>query len=164
MTRHEGFTLFQSFLNFLCPFQLLSKRLGWRFLARGRASLNLKWISDEISYCETKNDFSTKSWALDHVSVVQICPTSYWFSINLFFFTKSGRKRLRYPGWQIVHVMWSSIFEKMGWYHFETSIWWLLHKTPRFRHSENKNWFFGAMKWKTSSCNIVRHPKMHMCA
>ena len=30
------------------------------------------------------------------------------------FFTKSGRKGLRYPGWQIVHVMWYSIFEKWG--------------------------------------------------
>ena len=50
----------------------------------------------------------------------------------------------------------------MGWYHFETSVWWLLHKTPRFRHSENKKWFFGATKGKTSSCNIVLHPKMHM--
>ena len=30
------------------------------------------------------------------------------------FFTKSGRKGLRYPGWEIVHVMWYSIFEKWG--------------------------------------------------
>ena len=28
------------------------------------------------------------------------------------FFTKSGRKGLRYPGWEIVHVRLSSIFEK----------------------------------------------------
>ena len=52
----------------------------------------------------------------------------------------------------------------MWWYHCETFIWWLLHKTPRFWHSENGKWLFGAMKRKTSSCNIVRHPKMHMCA
>ena len=30
------------------------------------------------------------------------------------FFIKSGRKGLRYPGWDIVHVRWSSIFEKCG--------------------------------------------------
>ena len=30
------------------------------------------------------------------------------------FFTKSGRKGLRYPGWEIVHLMWYSIFEKGG--------------------------------------------------
>ena len=27
---------------------------------------------------------------------------------------KSGRKGLRYPGWEIVHLRWSSIFEKWG--------------------------------------------------
>ena len=27
---------------------------------------------------------------------------------------KSGQKGLRYPGWKIVHVMWSIIFEKGG--------------------------------------------------
>ena len=27
-----------------------------------------------------------------------------------------------------------------------------------------RKWLFGATKRKTSSCNIVRHPKMHMCA
>ena len=51
-------------------FKLWSKRRAWRFLARGWASLNLQWISDEIAYCEPKNDFSKKSWALDHVPVV----------------------------------------------------------------------------------------------
>ena len=75
MTSREGFTLFWSFLislNFLYPFQLFSKRRAWRFLAQGRALLNLQWISDEISYCKTKNDFSKKSWAIDHVPVDQI--------------------------------------------------------------------------------------------
>ena len=85
MTPREGFTLFGSFLNFLCPFQLWSKRRARRFLARGRASLHLQWISDEIAYCEPKNDFSKKSWALDHVPVVQIWPTSYRFGRNLSF-------------------------------------------------------------------------------
>ena len=51
----------------------------------------------------------------------------------------------------------------MGWY-LETFVWWLLHKTPRFRYSENWKWIFGATKLKTSSCNIVLHPKIHMCA
>ena len=29
-------------------------------------------------------------------------------------YIKSGRKGLRYPGWEIVHGIWSSIFEKWG--------------------------------------------------
>ena len=52
----------------------------------------------------------------------------------------------------------------MGCYHCETFVWWLLHRTPRFWYSENGKWLFGATKRKTFSCNIVRHPKMHMCA
>ena len=30
------------------------------------------------------------------------------------FFTRGGQKGLRYPGWEIVHVRWYSIFEKWG--------------------------------------------------
>ena len=30
------------------------------------------------------------------------------------FFIKSGRKGLRYPSWEFVHVNWSTIFEKWG--------------------------------------------------
>ena len=33
---------------------------------------------------------------------------------EFIFFTKSGRKGLRYLGWEIVHVRWSIIFEKWG--------------------------------------------------
>ena len=80
------------------------------------------------------------------------------------FFTRGGQEGLSYPGWEIVHVRCSSIFEKMGCYHCETFVWWFLHKTPRFWDSENGKWLFGATKRKTSSYNIVRHPKMHMCA
>ena len=52
----------------------------------------------------------------------------------------------------------------MCWWFFELAIWWLLHKTVRFLCSENGKWLFGATKRKTSSCNIVRHPMMHVYA
>ena len=52
----------------------------------------------------------------------------------------------------------------MVWYQCQSLIWWLLHRTLRFRHLKNGNWIFRAIKRKTSSCNIVSHPKMHMCA
>ena len=83
---------------------------------------------------------------------------------KLVFFMRYEQIGLRYPGWEIVHEMWHCIFFKMGWYHLETSVWWLLHKTLCFRHSENGKWLFGAMKRKTSYCNIVLHPNMHICA
>ena len=38
-----------------------------------------------ISYFEPKNDFSKKSWALDHVPIVQIWLTSCRFGRNLSF-------------------------------------------------------------------------------
>ena len=71
-------------ISYAC-FKLWSKRRAWRFLARGWASLNLQWISDEIAYYEPKKYFYKKSWALDHVPVVQIWPTSYRFGRNLCF-------------------------------------------------------------------------------
>jgi hypothetical protein len=52
----------------------------------------------------------------------------------------------------------------MGWYQFQTLIWWFLHRTPQFWHLKNRNWLFRASKRKISSCNIVSYPKMHMCA
>jgi hypothetical protein len=52
----------------------------------------------------------------------------------------------------------------MGWYQSQTLIWWLLNRTSRFWHLKNGNWLFHASKRKTSSCNIVSHRKMHMCA
>ena len=114
MTPRGGFTLFRSLLNFLCSFQLLWKRLGWRFLARGRASLNLKWIYDEISYCETKNDFSKKIMSIRSCTCSSNLTDFLLIWQEFVFFTKSGRKGLKYPSWEIVHVMWSSIFEKWG--------------------------------------------------
>jgi hypothetical protein len=52
----------------------------------------------------------------------------------------------------------------MGWYQCQTLIWWLLHRTRRFWHLKNGNWVFRASKGKSFFCNIVSHPKMHMCA
>src|SRR3954468_9069499 len=52
----------------------------------------------------------------------------------------------------------------MCWWFFELAIWWLLHKTVRFLCSENGKCLFGAIKRKTSSCNIVCQAMMHMFA
>jgi hypothetical protein len=46
----------------------------------------------------------------------------------------------------------------MGWYQFETFIWWLLHKTPRFWHSKNGKCFFWCDEKESLS-----HPKIHTC-
>jgi hypothetical protein len=45
-----------------------------------------------ISYFESKNIFSKKSWALDHVPVFQIWPASYRFGRNLSFSWGVDRK------------------------------------------------------------------------
>src|SRR3954470_11534907 len=73
---------------------------------------NLHWISEETTYCESKNDFFKKSRAIDHVPVVQTGPTSYRFGRHFFLFTRDGRKGLRCPGWEMFHVRWSSILGK----------------------------------------------------
>jgi hypothetical protein len=52
----------------------------------------------------------------------------------------------------------------MEWYRYEIFIWWLLQKTPGFCHLKNGKGLFCAMKRKTSCCNIVSHPKIHMYA
>ena len=53
-------------------------------------------------------------------------------------------------------------FRKMGWQHSVTAFWWLLHKTTRL--FALGKWIFRATKRKTSSCNIVLHPNIHMHA
>ena len=58
------------------------------------------------------------------------------------FFIKSGRKGLRYPCLENCPCKLFKYFGKMGWYHCETFVWWLLHKTPRFRHSKNRKMVF----------------------
>ena len=80
------------------------------------------------------------------------------------FFTRGERKGLRFLGWKIVHSIWSSIFKKCGIIILKLSFGGCFIKTPRFLHSENEKWLFGATKMKTSSCNIVHHPMIHMCA
>ena len=37
-------------------------------------------------------------------------------------------------------------FKKIGWYHFETYSWYMLHKKLPFRHWENGKWFFREKK------------------
>src|SRR3954468_9102147 len=72
----------------------------------------MHWISEETTYCESKNDFFKKSRALDHVPIVQTGPTAYRFGRHLFFLPGMDEKGLRCPGWDIVHVRWSSILGK----------------------------------------------------
>ena len=43
MTPREGFTLLSPFLNFLCPFQLLSKTVGMKILGLGPSLAKLAW-------------------------------------------------------------------------------------------------------------------------
>ena len=73
-------------------FNPCSKQRAWIFLYRDRASLDLQWIYDEIAYCEPNNYFLKQTWALDHVPVVQILPTSYRFSRNLSFSRRVDEK------------------------------------------------------------------------
>ena len=80
------------FSIFYARFKLYSKRRAWRSFARGWASLNLHWISDEIACCEPEKDFYKKSWALYHVPVVQIWSASYRFGRNLSFSWGVDRK------------------------------------------------------------------------
>ena len=79
------------------------------------------------------------------------------------FFTRDGRKGVRNPGSEIVHVRWSSIFEKWDGTIGKLSFGGCFTKHPVFQDSKNRKWLFGAKKKKIFSCNIVRHPKMHMC-
>ena len=46
---------------------------------------------------------------------------------------------------------------------FATYLWLLLHKKNHFSHSKNGKWFFFPINMKTSSVNIVRASKMHVC-
>ena len=78
-----------------------------------------------------------------------------------------------YPGWTKRFEMYRlgdspckmvQYFRKMGRQHSKTAFWWLLHRTTCFLRSENGKGLFRATKRKTSSCNIVRHPMIHMHA
>jgi hypothetical protein len=42
MTPHEGFILFGSFLNFLCPFQTIFKMAGMKILSPGLSLAELE--------------------------------------------------------------------------------------------------------------------------
>ena len=61
------------------------------------------------------------------------------------FFTRDGRKGLRNPGSEIMHVRWSSIFEKWG-----GTIGKLL-----FGGCFTKHPFFGLRKWKMALENYL---------
>ena len=85
-------------------------------------------------------------------------------SAGIYLFYQRWTERFRIP--LLGHCLYKVVqyFFKIWWYHFELAIWWLLYKIVRFLCSENGKWLFGATKRKTSSCNIVRHPMMHMYA
>jgi hypothetical protein len=79
------------------------------------------------------------------------------------FFRRCGRKGFRCTGWGIFHLRWSSIFEKklIAMRNFNLVV---ASQKNLFLASKKWKWFFRAMKRKTSFCNIVSNPKMHMCA
>ena len=85
-------------------------------------------------------------------------------SAGICLFHQRWTERFQIP--LLVHCPYKVVqyFCKMWWWFFELAIWWLLHKTVRFLCSENGKCLFGAIKRKTSSCNIVCHPMMHMYA
>src|SRR3954468_4962633 len=71
----------------------------------------LHWISEETTYCESKNDFFKKSRAIDHVPVLQTGPTSCRFGRHLSFLP-GMEERFEMSCWEIVHVRWCSILGK----------------------------------------------------
>src|SRR5215216_2527504 len=88
MTPREGFTLFGLFLNYYACFEF------FEFLTMVEPACmkigdehryNLHWISEETTYCESKKNFFKKSWAIDHIPVVQTGPTSCRFGRHLSF-------------------------------------------------------------------------------
>src|SRR3954468_21930690 len=64
------------------------------------------------------------------------------------FFTRGERKGLRYPGWEIVHSIWSSIFEKCGIIILKLSFGGCFTKTPLFCTRKLKNGFSVRRKGK----------------
>ena len=112
MTAREDFALFGSFLNFLCSFQTIFKTAGMKILYPGRSfaklALDLWWNS---------MFWTQKRFLQKILSII-----SYTCSSNLagllpirqefVFFMRGGRKGSRYTGWEIIHLRWSSIFEK----------------------------------------------------
>src|SRR3954467_3805800 len=79
------------------------------------------------------------------------------------FFARGERKGLRYPGWDIVHVRWSSIFTKCGGTILKMLFGGCFTKRPVFCARKMENGF-PVRKRKTFTCNIVRHPMIHMYA
>ena len=67
-----------------------------------------------ISSYENKNVFFQKIMSIRSCTCSLNLTDFLLIRQEFVFFTKSGRKGLRYPGQEIVHVMWSSIFEKWG--------------------------------------------------
>jgi hypothetical protein len=164
MTPCKGFTLFGSFLNFLCPFQTILKTAGMKLLSPGlslaKLEVDLWWNSMLWTY----KWFFKKFTSIISFTCSSNLGTLLPIRKEFVFFMRDGRKGFGYTDWEFVHLRWSSIFGKMGWYQCQILIWWFLHRTPWFWHLKNGNWLFRASKRKTSSCNIVSHPKMHMFA
>ena len=93
-------------------FKLYSKQRAWSFLARGWASLNLKWISDEIACCEPINDFLKKFTSIISCTCSSNLGNLLPIRQEFVFFMRDGQKGSWYTGWEIVHIRWYSIFEK----------------------------------------------------
>src|SRR3954462_3640728 len=98
MTPREGFSLFRFFLNFSCPFLISNYGRTGVHEDRRRASLNLHWISEETTYCESKNDFFQKITG-DRSCTCSTNRTHFQPIRQTFFlFNRDGRKGLRCPG------------------------------------------------------------------
>ena len=124
----------------------------------------MHWISEETTYCESKNNFFQKITGVR--SCTCITNRTHFLPIQqeFVFFARGERKGLRYPGWEIFHVRWSNIFTKCGGTILKLSFGSCFTKHPIFGRSENGKWIFCASKRKTFYYNIVRHPMIHMCA
>ena len=114
MTPRKGLTLFRSFLNFLSPFQTMVKPAGMKILSSG---LNLATLAVDLWW---NSIFWTQIWFFQKIMSIRTCTCSSNLTDFLVirrefvFFTRDERIGLRYPGWEIGHVMLYSIFEKWG--------------------------------------------------
>src|SRR4051812_10082334 len=107
----------------------------------------MHWISEETTYCESKNDFS-KNMGVRSCT----CSTNrtHFLPIRQTFvlFTRDGRKGLKCPGWEIVHVRWSSILEKWDGSILKQHFGGYFTKRPVFWDRKMENGFFMRRKGK----------------
>src|SRR4051794_32075097 len=74
------------------------------------------------------------------------------------FFTRGERKGLRFVGWEIVHSIWSSIFEKYGIIILKLSFGGCFAKHPVFCTRKMKNGFLVRRKGKLPPATLFSIP------